>query len=57
MAQLNVSLPEYWSKLIDEVTEKTGEAKSAMATRAIIGLLQKEYVDSGLLDRLREEKN
>ena len=57
MAQVNVSLPEYWAALIEVVSEKTGEAKSAIASRAIIELLQKEFLESGLLDRLLKEKN
>jgi hypothetical protein len=56
MAQVNVSLPEYWSNLIDVVSTKTGEAKSSIASRAIIEFLQKEFLESGLLDRLLKEK-
>ena len=56
MAQVNVSLPEYWSNLIDVVSDKTGEAKSSIASRAIIDLLRKDFLESGLLDRLLKEK-
>jgi len=52
--QINVTLPEYWDKLLSEISKLTGESISSIAARSVI-LYLGNAIATGLINKLRTE--
>ncbi len=51
----NISLPEKWSALIEEISALTGESMASIIQRATIKYLE-DAIATGLIDKLRSDK-
>jgi len=50
---INISLPEKWGQVIEELSTLTGESMASVVNRATIEYLE-EVIASGLLERLQK---
>jgi hypothetical protein len=51
---VNISLPEKWGQVIEELSALTSESMASIVNRATIAYLE-ELVASGLVEKLREQ--
>jgi len=53
---INISLPEKWGQVIEELSTLTGESMASVVNRATIAYLE-ELVASGLIEKLQEQRS
>ena len=52
----NISLPEKWAALIEEISDLTGESMASIIQRSIIAYLE-NAIATGLIDKLRSSRD